>query len=106
MRYPGAWWLAPVLVAYVVTLWKLPLLWATVVPMLLPTLDLSPWTGWFFIDEFDLFVLSTVAVKLWTARSADAYRPYLSRIVTVLIVAFALVYLLALIISVLPLAPM
>ena len=33
-------------------------------PVLLPVLDLAPWTGWFFIEEMDLLLLLTAAFLL------------------------------------------
>lgn len=68
-------WLAAALLVYGATLWRYPSVWLVVVPALLPVLDLAPWTGWFFIDEFDLFVLVTLAVGLW--RSPLAHGPRL-----------------------------
>ncbi len=38
-----------------------PRLWLFVVPAALPALSFAPWTGWFFVDEFDLLLLATLA---------------------------------------------
>jgi len=53
------------LLLYAIILRRYPSSWLFFIPALLPVLDLAPWTGWFFLDEFDLFVLVTLAVSLW-----------------------------------------
>ena len=42
--------------------WLRPLAVMLVVPALLPALDLAPWTGRFFLDEFDLLLVVCLAV--------------------------------------------
>ena len=49
-------------------LWRWPAAWLVVVPTALPLLDLAPWTGRFFWDEFDLLMLVTLAVALWQGQ--------------------------------------
>lgn len=64
--YPiGGRWLVVALVGYGLWLWRQPLAWLVVLPAALPTLDLAPWTGRFFLDEFDILVLATLAVGYW-----------------------------------------
>lgn len=64
--YPlGSAWLGAAVVLYTALLWKYPAVWLLVIPALLPTFDLAPWTGWFFANEFDLFVLATIGTGLW-----------------------------------------
>lgn len=53
--------------------WR-PLLLLVVVPAALPVLDLAPWSGRRFIDEFDLLVLLLWAVA-WARLPGDAPRP-------------------------------
>ena len=55
--------LAVALLAYATLLWRRPLLWLFVIPLLLPLLDLSQHTGSLLLDEFDLFVLVTLLVS-------------------------------------------
>ena len=55
--------LAFTLLAYATLLWRRPLLWLFVIPLLLPLLDLSQHTGSLLLDEFDLFVLVTLLVS-------------------------------------------
>ncbi|MBK1655687.1 hypothetical protein CKO29_13405 [Allochromatium vinosum] len=68
-------------------LWR-PALWLILLPLLLPVLDLRPWTGRIYLDEFDAVVLVTLAVYLLRDRyvpSFGAMRP-LSRVLLVLFV--------------------
>jgi hypothetical protein len=50
------------LIAYMLLLWLRPSAWLVMVPAALPLLDLAPWTGRLFLDEFDLFMLVTAGV--------------------------------------------
>lgn len=66
LRFP----VAPGLLAltyfgYAVALSRWPSLWLWVLPAVLPVLDLAPLSGRFFLDEFDLIVLLTLAVVTW-----------------------------------------
>lgn len=54
--------LALALALYGAALWRYPFLFLIVVPVALAGVDLTPWTGWNFITESDLFVLVTVGV--------------------------------------------
>ncbi len=54
--------LQPVLLAFVLTafaavIWIRPLLLVVLVPACLPVFDLAPWSGHFYIDEFDALLL-------------------------------------------------
>jgi hypothetical protein len=74
------------------------------VPALLPVLDLAPWTGRFFFDEFDGLVLATLAVGLWRA----AGRPLTAapgRWFWLLAAGFTASYLASAVVGVLPLQP-
>lgn len=66
----------PVFVLVVFYAWAVvsafvPRLWLFVVPAALPWLSFAPWTGWFFVDEFDLLLLATLAGGL----AREAFRP-------------------------------
>ncbi|MBJ7312465.1 hypothetical protein ACFOLJ_23080 [Rugamonas sp. CCM 8940] len=65
--------LATGLAAYAALLCWRPQLWLLVVPALLPVFDLAPYTGWYFLEELDLLLLTTVVVGYW--RSAPARTP-------------------------------
>lgn len=65
-RYPlHAGWLAAGFCLYGLCIWRYPSSWIFFVPTLLPVLDFAPMSGWFFLDEFDLLVMTTLAVALW-----------------------------------------
>nr|WP_087146975.1 O-antigen ligase family protein [Crenothrix polyspora] len=67
-QYPLApLWLAGFLLCYGCLLHRYPVIWLFCIPALLLIMDFTPWTGRFFFDEFDLLVLTTVAVQLWQA---------------------------------------
>jgi VanZ family protein len=56
--YPFAqFWLAAALALFAVALWRWPWLWLAVVPVGLPVLDLTPWSGQLLLNAFDLIVL-------------------------------------------------
>jgi hypothetical protein len=48
--------------------WRWPLLALALVPALLPVLDLAPWSGRFYLDEFDLLQAVVLAVALHRTR--------------------------------------
>jgi len=54
--------LVSALLLYGALLWRYPLAWLVAVPAALPLLDLAPWSGRFFFDEFDLLMLTTAGV--------------------------------------------
>lgn len=49
-------------------IWKYSYIYLLILPALLPVLDLAPWTGRFFFDEFDILILVTLAVRYWTLK--------------------------------------
>jgi VanZ family protein len=64
--YPlGAYWLAGGTLIYLVLLLRWPQAWLVVLPAMLPVLDLTPWSGRFFFDEFDYLLLATIAIAGW-----------------------------------------
>lgn len=62
------WGLGLGLALYMGALWLWPLSWLVVLPAALPLLDLAPWSGRFFFDEFDLLLLATTATLLLRGR--------------------------------------
>ena len=67
--------LVAALLLYTVVLLRWPWAWRWVLPAALPVLDLAPLSGWFFLDEFDLLVLTTLAVSLWQSANGPRERP-------------------------------
>ena len=58
-----------VLALSAVAVWTRPVLALAIVPAALPVLDLAPWTGRFYLDEFDL--LQAVCLSLALQRTPD-----------------------------------
>lgn len=54
--------LAALLLAYAALLWYRPRLLWLVIPAAIPMLDLAPWSGRFFLDEFDFLVMVSLLV--------------------------------------------
>jgi hypothetical protein len=79
--------------------------WLVLIPALLPVLDLAPWTGRFYLDESDIFLLVTLGAALLHRRDPNA-GPFLPRPVTVLAVLFGASTLIALFLGLFPLSPL
>lgn len=90
------------LAIYAGILWYQPLAWLVVVPAALPLLDLAPWTGRFFFDEFDLLMLVTAGVLL--SRGRPGRPPSMPRLVGPLVLLFLLSSLASILVGVFPLA--
>ena len=72
-NYPiGALILLIAVLVYGAVVFFYPVAWLVVLPLMLPLIDLAPWTGRFFLDEFDIFVAMTLAVSWWK----DRHLPY------------------------------
>ncbi len=82
-------------------LWR-PELWLLLIPILLPLLYLASWSGRVFLTEFDAIVLLTLAAMLWSGRYTLSFKSIRigSRL---LLIAYLLVYLAALLKGLLPL---
>lgn len=92
------------LLLYSAVLIRYPTAWLIVLPALLPVLDLAPWTGRFFFDEFDGLVLATLAAGLWrVAGQPLAASP--GRVFWLLAAGFAISILVSSMIGLLPLQP-
>ena len=59
------------LAAAALVAWRPLLLW-WLVPAALPVLDLAPWSGRLFLDEFDLLLALLIAVAWWRGPSSGA----------------------------------
>lgn len=75
LRWPsGALALSLGLALYAAVLWRFPAAWLLVVPVVVPILDLSLFTGFMLFDELDLFLLLSLGVLLlrghWSPRTA------------------------------------
>lgn len=88
----AAWALTAALIAYLALLHWRPQTGLLVIPVLIPTLDLTLHTGRLFLSELDLFLLATLAVVLWRwpARPADRLLPRAIRWPLLLLIASTL----------------
>jgi len=101
MRFP----LQPVLLglalfAYACAVWSRPQWMWVVIPAALALLDLAPWSGRFFWDEFDLLLLVSVTVGF--ARLPATARNRRDRLLTAALGLIALAYAIAMIRGLLP----
>jgi hypothetical protein len=79
--------------------------WLLVVPAALPLLNLAPGTGRFFFDEFDMLMVTTVAMALWHVGSPLS-RARLFRPLAFALALFGLSVITSLVIGLLPLSPL
>lgn len=93
------------LVLYALVLWRWRHAWLLVVPAALPLLNLAPGTGRFFFDEFDLVMITTVAMALWHG-GGPAPRPRLAPPVALSLALFGCSVAVSLVIGLLPLSPL
>ncbi len=89
---------------YCVLLFRYPSAWLVLVPAALPLLDLAPWTGRFFWDEFDLLMVATLAVSMWTGRLRAPGWP--ASKLSSLLALFVLTWAVSLLLGLLPLQPL
>lgn len=69
--YPlGGHWLGAALLAWCALLRRWPRAWLLLVPAALPVFDLAPWTGRFFLDEFDALLAATLLMRTWRTPPA------------------------------------
>ncbi len=80
--------LSLLLVAYAVCLIIVPSAWLMALPILLPLINLAPWSGRFFLEDFDFFILLTLASSLWHGDYSRTNRPQFSLPPTLLIIFF------------------
>lgn len=62
-------WIALLLVLAAAAVWRWPALAVAIVPAALPVLDLAPWTGRVFWDEFDLLLATCLAAAAYRCKA-------------------------------------
>lgn len=90
---------------YGAVLYVYPNAWLIVIPALSPVLDLAPWSGWFFLDELDLFVLMTLAIGLWRPSRNAASSSNAPRFLFLALGMLSISYTVSMLIGLLPLQP-
>ena len=88
------------LVGYAALIWRRPQAMLVVMPAALALIDLAPWSGRFYFDEFDLLVLTSLAVGYARLPRAKQLRDPVFFLVTALL---ALSYAIATVRGLLPL---
>lgn len=99
LRFP----ILVLLAVYVTALRYRPNLWLLVLPAALPVFNLAPWSGRFFIEEFDFLLLATLAGCLLSGQYALRQGVWLGRLGAFLLVAFIAVQGVSLVLGLLPL---
>jgi hypothetical protein len=61
--------------AWMLLAYRCPHAWLFALPACLPALNLSPWTGWIGVEEFDLLVLAAVAAGYARLARVDSCPP-------------------------------
>ena len=89
------------LLAYFIVLLRFRHAWLLLLPALLPTLSLAPWTGRLSLDEFDLVMLVTLSGALYHGVHPGS-RPLVARPILVLLSGYALVCIMAFFIGLFP----
>ncbi len=59
-----AWLVFPVIAASAALVWWRPAVLLILIPAAMPVFDLAPWTGRFYLDEFDLLCAATLTIGL------------------------------------------
>ncbi|MFM8330396.1 MAG: hypothetical protein ACKN9T_01775 [Candidatus Methylumidiphilus sp.] len=81
-----------------------PTVWLLVLPLVLPLVNLAPWSGRFYLEDFDFFIMAAVAGALWQGAYSRLGRPRLARWPSLLVAAFLLTHCIALVRGLLPIA--
>lgn len=83
--------LAGMLIASAVAVWIKPVIALLIIPAALPILDLAPWSGRFYLDEFDALLALTLAVGyVRTAPASEPWQPLVKAALVLLGVSFVL----------------
>jgi len=93
------------LLIYAIWLLIQPSIWLLVLPWVLPLVNLAPWSGRFYLEDFDFFIWVTLAGALWHGAYSSVGRPRLARLSLLLIGLFLLTHCIALLRGLLPLPP-
>lgn len=104
--YPGSQIIIPLLVMIMAITYKFHNAWLLLLPALLPIFNLAPWSGSFFLEEFDLFLTAIMASCLWNGQYRMSGRSSLTMTAKILLAAFMFSSLMAMVNGLLPLQPL
>lgn len=83
--------LGVLLLASAMAVWVKPVSALMIIPAALPILDLAPWSGRFYLDEFDALLALTLAVGYArTAPTRESWPPLIKAALILLSVSFAI----------------
>jgi VanZ family protein len=94
------------LIAYAAALVLRPRHFLGVIAALLPVLDLSPWSGRFFLDEFDLVVMTSLAIGFVVQPWPSSARPTVDGRLRLAVYGFLACYAVSVAIGLFPLSPL
>ncbi len=92
------------LTAYALCLIILPSIWLAAIPIILPMVNLAPWSGRFFLEDFDFFIWVTLASSLWHGDFSTSSRPRFALVPWLLVAFFLTTHCIATLRGLLPLA--
>lgn len=92
--------------AYLLLLSRFPHAWLVVLPGLLPLLDLAPWSGRFFFDEFDILLLLTLAAGYGLSPTVNWPSSTFTRSFKLLLGLFVTSALISLVLGISPATPL
>ncbi len=91
------------LTVYAVIIWLQPILAVALIPAALPVFDLAPWSGRFYLDEFDILLLIGLTIGYVRVAPASTSRRYLhDALLTVCLALLAASYLISTLIALTP----
>ncbi len=96
--------LGVLLAAYTVCLLAQPAAWLLLLPIVLPLVNLAPWSGRFYLEDFDFFVWATLASALWQGAYSLSVRPRFTAAPWLLIAFFLTTHCIAAVRGLLPFA--
>lgn len=99
-------WLGLILCTYGILLLFQPQAWLLVIPILLPLLNLAPWSGRFFLEDFDFIIWVTLASSLWQGDYSTSVRPRFAKTPWIFIALFLATHSIAMLRGLWPLAAM
>ena len=96
--------LSLLLTAFAISLLFWQSLWLMVIPAVLPLVNLAPWSGRFFLEDFDFFIWVAIASALWHGDYTAPSRPRLAKTPWLLAMLFLTAHSIALLRGLWPLA--
>lgn len=90
-------------IIYMVMLLYQPYGWLLILPIIIPLLNLAPWSGRLLIEEYDYMVLATLIVGLWHGQYSRMRNWRLYKVALLLLSVLSISYLISLFRGLMPL---